>query len=59
MFFGHARRLCPNLHPIPYDFEAYSSVSRLLYDTVARSVAILAHFVCENGVLYQYHAYFI
>jgi len=39
MFFGQARQLCPNLQPIPYDFEAYHSVSQRLYDTVARLVA--------------------
>jgi len=39
MLFGRARKLCPNLQPIPYDFEAYRSVSQLLYDTVARWVA--------------------
>ena len=39
MFFGQARQLCPNLQPIPYDFEAYHSVSQGLYDTVARLAA--------------------
>jgi len=41
MFFGQALQLCPNLKPIPYDFDAYRSVSQLLYDTVARSVDML------------------
>jgi len=44
MFFGRARILCPNLTPIPYDFEAYRSVSQLLYDTVARSARKLPLF---------------
>jgi len=43
MLFGQARRLCPNLQPITYDFEAYRSVSQLLYDTVARLVGRLVH----------------
>ncbi|KAH9499338.1 deoxycytidyl transferase [Bulinus truncatus] len=35
MFMGQAMRLCPDLKPIPYDFEAYKRVSRILYDVVA------------------------
>lgn len=36
MFLGQALKLCPNLKPIHYDFEAYKEVSYTLYDTVAR-----------------------
>ena len=36
MFMGTARKLCPNLVSIAYDFDGYSEVSRTLYDTVAR-----------------------
>ncbi|KAK3580894.1 hypothetical protein CHS0354_008176 [Potamilus streckersoni] len=35
MFMGKARQLCPDLVTIPYDFEGYQIVSKLLYDTVA------------------------
>ncbi|KAH3821346.1 hypothetical protein DPMN_123109 [Dreissena polymorpha] len=35
MFMGRARQLCPDLVTIPYDFEGYNTVSRVLYDTVA------------------------
>ncbi|KAH9514126.1 deoxycytidyl transferase [Bulinus truncatus] len=35
MFMGQAMRLCPDLKPIQYDFEAYKRVSRILYDVVA------------------------
>ncbi|KAL3841317.1 hypothetical protein ACJMK2_019479 [Sinanodonta woodiana] len=35
MFMGKARQLCPDLVTIPYDFEGYQVVSKLLYDTVA------------------------
>jgi len=45
MFFGQARQLCPNLQPIPYDFEAYHSVSQLLYDAVARLAAEFLRFI--------------
>ncbi|KAL5013110.1 hypothetical protein ScPMuIL_007380 [Solemya velum] len=35
MLMGTARQLCPALQTIPYDFEDYKAVSRVLYDTVA------------------------
>ena len=40
MFLGEALRRCPDLKTIPYDFEGYSEVSKLLYDIVARCVLI-------------------
>ena len=36
MFMGRAKKLCPQLEMIPYDFDAYKRVSRILYETVAR-----------------------
>jgi len=36
MLMGEARRLCPDLVPIHYDFDAYREVSQALYDAVAR-----------------------
>ena len=36
MLMGPARKLCPDLVPIPYDFEGYNEVSKCLYDTIAR-----------------------
>lgn len=38
MFMGPALKLCPDLHTIPYDFEAYKDVAYTLYDTIARFV---------------------
>ena len=35
MFLGPALQLCPDLVTIPYDFQGYMEVSRILYDTVA------------------------
>lgn len=35
MYLGEALRRCPNLVTIPYDFDGYNSVSKILYDTVA------------------------
>lgn len=36
MFMGPAKKLCPNLQTIPYDFDGYQEVSQILYDTVLR-----------------------
>lgn len=41
MLFGKARQLCPDLIPVPYDFEGYKEVSQQLYDTVGRSTVLL------------------
>ncbi|ESP04544.1 hypothetical protein LOTGIDRAFT_170636 [Lottia gigantea] len=35
MFMGPAKKLCPELQTIPYNFEKYQEISTILYDTVA------------------------
>lgn len=47
---GKAKTLCPDLVTIPYDFEGYNEVSRLLYDIVARSVTFCAVLLCPYGI---------
>ena len=32
MFLGPARKLCPDIHCVPYQFEDYRQVSKKLYD---------------------------
>ena len=32
MFLGPARKLCPDIHCVPYQFEDYRQVSQKLYD---------------------------
>lgn len=34
MFIGDALKLCPNLITLPYEFDKYQEVSKILYDTV-------------------------
>lgn len=46
MFLGEALRRCPDLKTIPYDFEGYSEVSKLLYDIVARCALIYFMIIC-------------
>ena len=41
MFMGKAKKLCPELLTIPYDFDGYTEVSKILYDTVARLVEFI------------------
>ena len=36
MMMGKALTLCPDLKVLPYDFNGYSEVSTILYETVAR-----------------------
>ncbi|XP_070561511.1 DNA repair protein REV1-like isoform X2 [Ptychodera flava] len=35
MFMGQAKKLCPDLQTIPYDFDKYKEISQILYETVA------------------------
>ena len=48
MFLGPALKLCPDLVPIPYDFEGYESVSRTLYDTVASYTMEIMAVSCDE-----------
>lgn len=49
MYLGQAKKLCPNITAIPYDFESYDAVSKQLYDIVARSVCCFDLLVCFTG----------
>ncbi|XP_057707651.1 DNA repair protein REV1 isoform X2 [Corythoichthys intestinalis] len=35
MFFGKAKKLCPTLQSVPYDFDAYKEVALTMYETLA------------------------
>ena len=48
MFLGPALKLCPDLVPIPYDFEGYESVSKTLYDTVASYTLEMMAVSCDE-----------
>lgn len=48
MFFGQALQLCPNLKAIPYDFEAYTKVAYILYDTVAQYTLNIEAVSCDE-----------
>ncbi|CAN7948243.1 unnamed protein product [Ixodes pacificus] len=48
MFLGRAKQLCPNLVAIPYEFESYSEISKLLYDTVASYTLDIEAVSCDE-----------
>lgn len=48
MFLGQAKQLCPNLVAIPYEFESYTAVSKLLYDIVASYTLDIEAVSCDE-----------
>ncbi|XP_075541045.1 rev1 DNA directed polymerase [Dermacentor variabilis] len=48
MYLGQARKLCPGLVAIPYEFESYDEVSRLLYDVVASFTLDIEAISCDE-----------
>ncbi len=47
-FLGAARKLCPDLVTIPYDFDGYQEVARVLYDTVASITLDIQAVSCDE-----------
>jgi len=47
-FLGGAKRLCPSLITIPYDFEGYRQVSKILYDTIASYTCRIESVSCDE-----------
>ena len=45
---GRARTLCPDLQTVPYDFEGYQEVAKVLYDTVARYTLDIQAVSCDE-----------
>ena len=48
MFMGGALKLCPELQTIPYDFESYQTVAKILYDTVAQYTLDIQAVSCDE-----------
>ena len=48
IFMGQAKKLCPDLTPISYDFEGYNEVSKILYDTVASVTCDIEAVSCDE-----------
>ena len=48
MFLGEALKICPNLKPIPYNFDGYTEVSYMLYDIVASYTLDIEAVSCDE-----------
>lgn len=48
MFLGEALKICPDLRTIPYNFEGYTKVSYILYDTVASYTLDIEAVSCDE-----------
>ncbi|CAD5115879.1 DgyrCDS4817 [Dimorphilus gyrociliatus] len=51
MLMGKAKKLCPELQTINYDFEGYSEVARILYDTVASFTHDIEAVSCDEMLI--------
>ncbi|XP_029651504.1 DNA repair protein REV1-like isoform X1 [Octopus sinensis] len=48
MFVGDALKLCPDIITIPYEFDKYQAVSKILYDTVASYTHDIEAISCDE-----------
>ena len=48
MFVGQAKKLCPDLEIIPYDFNGYQSVAKTLYDTISNYTLDIQAVSCDE-----------
>uniref|UniRef100_A0A803YE96 DNA repair protein REV1 n=1 Tax=Meleagris gallopavo TaxID=9103 RepID=A0A803YE96_MELGA len=43
MFFGQAKKLCPNLQAVSYDFNAYKEVAQTVYEILIIKLTLICH----------------
>ncbi|KAG9339445.1 hypothetical protein JZ751_023582 [Albula glossodonta] len=51
MFFGQAKRLCPGLQAVPYDFQAYKEVALAMYETLASYTHDIEALSCDEALM--------
>ncbi|NWU95928.1 REV1 protein, partial [Upupa epops] len=51
MFFGQAKKLCPNLQAISYDFDAYKEVARTVYEILASYTHNIEAVSCDEALV--------
>ncbi|KAJ7319699.1 hypothetical protein JRQ81_019210 [Phrynocephalus forsythii] len=51
MFFGQAKRLCPDLQTVPYDFQAYKEVAKTMYETLASYTHNIEAVSCDEALV--------
>ncbi|XP_050187208.1 DNA repair protein REV1 isoform X4 [Myiozetetes cayanensis] len=51
MFFGQAKKLCPNLQAVSYDFDAYKEVARTVYEILASYTHNIEAVSCDEALV--------
>ncbi|KAM6100243.1 DNA repair protein REV1 isoform 1-T1 [Theristicus caerulescens] len=51
MFFGQAKKLCPNLQAVSYDFDAYKEVARKVYEILASYTHNIEAVSCDEALV--------
>ena len=51
MFLGSARKLCPDIHCVPYQFEEYRKVSQRLYDILVNCSHEIEAVSCDEAYI--------
>ncbi|KAL2081111.1 hypothetical protein ACEWY4_022964 [Coilia grayii] len=51
MFFGQAKKLCPELKAVPYDFQAYKEVALAMYETLASYTHHIEALSCDEALV--------
>ncbi|NXY44479.1 REV1 protein, partial [Ceuthmochares aereus] len=51
MFFGQAKKLCPNLQAVSYDFDAYKEVARIVYEILASYTHNIEAVSCDEALV--------
>ncbi|KAJ8410011.1 hypothetical protein AAFF_G00210520, partial [Aldrovandia affinis] len=51
MYFGQAKRLCPGLQAVPYDFQAYKVVALAMYETLASYTHNIEALSCDEALM--------
>ncbi|XP_009807586.2 DNA repair protein REV1 isoform X1 [Gavia stellata] len=51
MFFGQAKKLCPNIQAVSYDFDAYKEVARTVYEILASYTHNIEAVSCDEALV--------
>ncbi|TRY99045.1 hypothetical protein DNTS_032771 [Danionella cerebrum] len=51
MFFGRAKQLCPDVQPVPYDFQAYKEVALTMYETLSSYTHNIEALSCDEALV--------
>ncbi|XP_015285188.1 PREDICTED: DNA repair protein REV1-like, partial [Gekko japonicus] len=51
MFFGQAKRLCPDLQAVSYDFQSYKAVAQTMYEILASYTHNIEAVSCDEALV--------